>query len=40
MRSPYSVYLGFGFEGIDGAGTRADVMRSVLDYLGTGSGTP
>lgn len=31
--TPYSVYLGFGLEGIDTAENRSDVMGRVLDYL-------
>ena len=28
-----SIYLGFGLEGVNGAGTRADVMGRAMDYL-------
>ena len=34
IRTPYSVYLGFGFEAIDTAANRTEVMRRVLRYLG------
>ena len=33
MRTPNSVFLGFGFEAIDGADTRAEVMERLMDYL-------
>ncbi len=36
-----TAYAGFGFEGISGADTRAQVMRGVLEHLGIlGPGTP
>ncbi len=34
IRSPNSVYLGFGFEGIDTAENREDVMDGVMTYFG------
>jgi hypothetical protein len=34
IRTPYSVYLGFGFEAIDSAANRATVMDQVMGYLG------
>jgi hypothetical protein len=34
IRTPYSVYLGFGFEAIDTAGNRAAIMDRVMKYLG------
>ncbi len=34
IRTPYSVYLGFGFEAIDTADNRTLVMDRVMDYLG------
>jgi hypothetical protein len=34
IRTPYSVYLGFGFEAIDTAQNRASVMDRVMQYLG------
>jgi hypothetical protein len=34
MRTPYSVYLGFGFEAIDTAANRNAVMDRVMSYLG------
>jgi hypothetical protein len=34
IRSPNSVYLGFGFEGIDTADNRTTVMDRVMSYLG------
>ncbi|MEJ2600687.1 MAG: M14 family zinc carboxypeptidase [Anaerolineales bacterium] len=34
IRTPYSVYLGFGFEAIDTASNRATVMSQVMSYLG------
>jgi hypothetical protein len=34
LRTPNSVYLGFGFEGIDTAAARNEVMGRVMDYLG------
>jgi hypothetical protein len=34
IRTPNSVYLGFGFEAIDTAGNRATVMDRVMSYLG------
>jgi zinc carboxypeptidase/immune inhibitor InhA-like protein len=33
VTTPDSVYLGFGFEGISGAATRADVMDRILGHL-------
>ena len=33
LRTPYSVYLGFGLEGISTALDRATVMDRVLRYL-------
>ena len=34
IRTPYSVYLGFGFEAIDNADDRNSVMDQVMQYLG------
>jgi hypothetical protein len=34
FRSPYSVYLGFGFEAIDNVDDRNEVMDRVMDYFG------
>jgi hypothetical protein len=34
IRTPDSVYLGFGFEAIDNATDRAEVMDHVMSYLG------
>ncbi len=34
IRTPYSVYLGFGFEAIDSAEDRAELMDKVMTYLG------
>ncbi|MGI9335217.1 MAG: M14 family zinc carboxypeptidase, partial [Gammaproteobacteria bacterium] len=34
LRTDYSVYLGFGFEAIATADSRAEVMRRTLSYLG------
>ena len=34
IRTPYSVYLGFGLEAIDNATDRAAVMDKVMEYLG------
>jgi hypothetical protein len=34
IRTPDSVYLGFGFEGIDDTGVRNTVMDRVMDYFG------
>ena len=34
IRTPDSLYLGFGFEAIDSAANRADVMDRVMKYLG------
>jgi hypothetical protein len=34
IRTPYSVYLGFGFEAIDTAENRAALMDRVMQYLG------
>jgi hypothetical protein len=34
IRTPYSVYLGFGFEAIDSASDRATLMDQVMNYLG------
>ncbi len=31
--SPNSVYLGFGFEGVDTAENRAEIMKRVMEYL-------
>jgi len=28
-----TLYMGFGFEGVDGAVTRANVMGRAMDYL-------
>jgi len=33
VTTPSSVYLGFGFEGISGAATRAEVIDRIVDYL-------
>jgi hypothetical protein len=33
VSTPDTLYFGFGFEGIDGAATRADVMGRSIDYL-------
>ena len=33
ISTPATVYLGFGFEGISGAATRAETMDRVVDYL-------
>jgi hypothetical protein len=33
VATPQTVYLGFGFEGITGATTRADVMGRVMTYF-------
>ena len=33
IRTPRSILMGFGFEAIDGAETRATVMQRVMDYL-------
>jgi hypothetical protein len=33
VATPQTVYMGFGFEGITGATTRADVMGEVMDYF-------
>lgn len=34
IRTPYSVYLGFGFEAIDTADNRNALMDRVMEYLG------
>jgi len=34
IRTPYSVYLGFGFEGISSASDRNALMDQVMNYLG------
>ena len=34
IRTPYSVYLGFGLEAIDTASNRNAVMDRVMKYLG------
>jgi hypothetical protein len=34
IRTPSSVYLGFGFEAIDTADNRNEVMNRVMQYLG------
>ncbi|HZD57488.1 MAG TPA: hypothetical protein VE136_12225 [Anaerolineales bacterium] len=34
IRTPYSVYLGFGFEAVDAASGRATVMDQIMTYLG------
>jgi bacillopeptidase F (M6 metalloprotease family) len=33
ISTPDSVYLGFGFEGLDGAVTRNEVMDRIVDFL-------
>lgn len=33
LRSPNSLYLGFGFEGIDGAESRNEIMRRIMAYF-------
>src|SRR4051794_32409613 len=33
VRTPDTLYLGFGFEGIRGAATRNDVMQRIVGYL-------
>jgi hypothetical protein len=33
VATPDTLYMGFGFEGITGADTRAEVMGRVLDYF-------
>lgn len=33
IRTPRSVLMGFGFEAVDGADTRADIMDRVMNYL-------
>jgi hypothetical protein len=34
IRTPYSVYFGFGFEAIDSAENRNNVIHRVMEYLG------
>ena len=34
IRTPNTVYMGFGFEAIDTAANRAEVMDRVMEYLG------
>jgi hypothetical protein len=33
VRTPDTLYMGFGFEGISGTATRNDVMKKSVDYL-------
>ena len=33
VRTPDTLYMGFGFEGISGTATRNDVMKRSMDYL-------
>jgi hypothetical protein len=33
IRTPDTLYMGFGFEGISGAATRNEVMKRTVDYL-------
>ena len=33
-RTPETVYMGFGFEAIDNADDRKDLMDSVMKYMG------
>jgi hypothetical protein len=34
IATPDTLYMGFGFEGISDAATRADVMGKAMDFLG------